>query len=923
MLHSDIECFLDTLLYPILDTSLLFDDCFQNFFDELPENFIRPEHTSQIEKKRKIVYQKAANYIGNQCKLNTLDEIHQYMERWYLGQHVWKEFKKKDVGNDGREEKSKAKILAYDLVVNRIQQLAQSMISKFDGNFTYKYWENQGDAALLGGFSGCNKIHLFRGLNQIIPMDILVACFVLGSNQEENAIQSFYGEVAVTDALLEEVLKKGVAEDHIHMGASAGFPIIWEELMSFDVYFSKLSTENNLPFKSFDPDRLKDIYFYWAYARYLRMCVMIYITSQTYLELEPFQKDLFSEFLLSLKLSPNQIIRPGFLKKIYENCKNAEQVIELFAETDNRLVDFMKESEIVSGLKIKGNDYLEGVFLLRGLKSLNKTKTDDAQFVFKKLFLQYLCVKNYIFRTMVQHKKVEGLDYFQGYYGSLSKISNASKKFVLEQEKDDVAKLERLIWAQLSNRNIRKVEFRTSFADKTSTAQKMVWCFLKAYRNILQKHYCQQIGDKYHPVCELPRVGLVFHFIKSFQEMPDLCAETDDNLMKRYESLQKKYNKQMDVFLELRNPEKYPGIDRYLVGIDVASLENAVPSWVFCDVYEKARDGKSEPFLLDNKRPYQSLGFTCHAGEDFRHVMSGLRRIYEVIQYLKFHAGDRIGHGIALGINIDDWYTQHPNVVLPRMEALENYLWAYQMLSTCPSFSNSGDLLYLEKRIQQLSAEIFCNGTKNVDGHISTSILLKSYECLFRCNTNEELCNKLCDEVKKNDDCPLLNGEKFTTQDVLKAYHCHRFSSQMNEVIHYHLSPQEVAILKTLQSMMQEFVSRAGVIVEVNPSSNIVIGGIDTIHQHPMYSMTNYYCDYKDLMICVNSDDPGVFQTNVCNELGIAYMGMIERGIGREACLNWIDRLRENGMRSSFIRSRESDEELLRSLDCLIAALGN
>ena len=121
--------------------------------------------------------------------------------------------------------------------------------------------------------------------------------------------------------------------------------------------------------------------------------------------------------------------------------------------------------------------------------------------------------------------------------------------------------------------------------------------------------------------------------------------------------------------------------------------------------------------------------------------------------------------------------------------------------------------------------------------------------------------------------------------------------------------------------MLQWYVSQRGVIVEANPSSNVIIGHMDTIHEHPLYQFSGYRCDYKDIMVCVNSDDPGVFQTNTANELGIAYMGMVEQEVGREACLEWIERLRESGMRGSFIRRTDSDSELLMELNALIEVL--
>ena len=76
--------------------------------------------------------------------------------------------------------------------------------------------------------------------------------------------------------------------------------------------------------------------------------------------------------------------------------------------------------------------------------------------------------------------------------------------------------------------------------------------------------------------------------------------------------------------------------------------------------------------------------------------------------------------------------------------------------------------------------------------------------------------------------------------------------------------------------------------------------------------------DGQNLIICINSDDPAVFNTNVSNELAYIYYGMLEQNINREAALLWIDQIRKNGLESSFIRHQESDEILLKNLSDLI-----
>ena len=40
-----------------------------------------------------------------------------------------------------------------------------------------------------------------------------------------------------------------------------------------------------------------------------------------------------------------------------------------------------------------------------------------------------------------------------------------------------------------------------------------------------------------------------------------------------------------------------------------------------------------------------------HAGEDFHHILSGIRAMFDAIELLDLCEGDRIGHGTAMGIS--------------------------------------------------------------------------------------------------------------------------------------------------------------------------------------------------------------------------------------------------------------------------------
>ena len=168
--------------------------------------------------------------------------------------------------------------------------------------------------------------------------------------------------------------------------------------------------------------------------------------------------------------------------------------------------------------------------------------------------------------------------------------------------------------------------------------------------------------------------------------------------------------------------------------IDAASLENSTPVWVFAPIYENARDSSIESIGRKGGSYIQSLGFTFHAGEDFRHILSGLRRIDEAAEYLKFHAGDRIGHGIALGMLPRKWKSQNPVIIIPQIEALENYLWAYDTLSKNYSDFQATILAYIEKQVNELSGKIYGTvqgGEEKIPAEIGIEVLLSGYRRLF------------------------------------------------------------------------------------------------------------------------------------------------------------------------------------------------
>lgn len=78
-----------------------------------------------------------------------------------------------------------------------------------------------------------------------------------------------------------------------------------------------------------------------------------------------------------------------------------------------------------------------------------------------------------------------------------------------------------------------------------------------------------------------------------------------------------------------------------------------------------------------------ALGLTIHAGEDFFHPLDGLRSVAEAMAGCRMRAGDRIGHGLALGLDIVRFNAEYDaSVLVPNGVALDSLVWFHERLRT-------------------------------------------------------------------------------------------------------------------------------------------------------------------------------------------------------------------------------------------------
>lgn len=163
------------------------------------------------------------------------------------------------------------------------------------------------------------------------------------------------------------------------------------------------------------------------------------------------------------------------------------------------------------------------------------------------------------------------------------------------------------------------------------------------------------------------KLSLVCHFIKKRdRELEEFIAGYSEVFECRHASLRREIEHSRMAIQEIR--ERYKNLDRYLVGYDVAANELHAGPEVFAPLFRRLR-------RLGTRH------FTYHAGEDFTHLLSGIRTVLEAVEFLDLRSGCRIGHATAVGIDPEIWRERSgPISYVKRGQRLDDLVLARRLL---------------------------------------------------------------------------------------------------------------------------------------------------------------------------------------------------------------------------------------------------
>ena len=328
-------------------------------------------------------------------------------------------------------------------------------------------------------------------------------------------------------------------------------------------------------------------------------------------------------------------------------------------------------------------------------------------------------------------------------------------------------------------------------------------------------------------------------------------------------------------------------------GIDACSNEIGCRPEVFATAFRFLRNFSVRDYrFLGYNRLNPGLSATYHVGEDFLDIADGLRAIDEAIYFLGLRPGDRLGHALVLGVDPAIHY-RHKNyqIVMSKQDMLDNLVW---LCYRGPEFGIKIDPLLLDK-LHGLADELFNEIYRDFTEDASTTLVDYYHSMLLRGDlpscyiTGEFSLPRLndpidffgvnhCSEIE--DKLEFYRKQNKVTRLCICYHYCIEVRRRSSVLMQMDITPDYMALMAQFQVAMRRRVCNCGISIECNPSSNVLIGTFEQYQQHPILLYNSHglgrTTEDVQLHISVNTDDPGIFDTNLAFEYALLTQALRE-----------------------------------------------
>ncbi len=709
------------------------------------------------------------------------------------------------------------------------------------------------------------------------------------------------------DTRLKRILSKGMAENHCHLGAAGPcFELNWITLMNrLDSHnqISKQRKKLGLP-EDYTEEELKELL---NLASLLRLYLYQEITDKNLKDDTALVSNCLQMILKNAYVMKSEI---QSMITTYSSLYSPElKVADVQGRFDYAMPKKYSKWQEEPYFVLGGERYL----MYHCFKRIYETKESDR---FLRYFLAYLGIKHRVRNLFVQQHGMSGFQNFADHQGRKAVFLN----------NDLVKRLHYRvpIIAYGNDNSIKSFEAREPFSKKP------ISMVLDSYHKITQRN--QSYTDRFIKGEDMEFIpGL--HFVMAFKKKAYKLHKSDmvERLRCRHA------DKRLEVKKEAKSLENYfSGYKIYkrypITGIDALSAELECEPEVFAQAYRYLRGecNKYHKTLLDTEDNGHRFRATFHVGEMFLDIVNGLRTIFEAVKFLRLKRGDRIGHGMVLGVNPEDFYKSKPYIYLRQQDYLDNIVWALHMINTYSLNVHHALQGKLKTEYHKYYYELYFEKYKDNGSNLLNKVVEhETYYWAYKLRADNP--KHYLDIDKKNTKPrPLCAWDRYDfchkrvedgltkiPKTVLKLIQKYHYDPQTKrkgrKVIRIPIDNEYINLATLIQREMRIMIAERGIGIECNPTSNLRIGPFDRYDDHPIFNMfaidEKFKNDFdKNLFVSINTDDPSVFNTCLENEYAVLLATLQNqkdehgnRKYTDTEIYEWLDRVREMGLNQSFL----------------------
>lgn len=369
----------------------------------------------------------------------------------------------------------------------------------------------------------------------------------------------------------------------------------------------------------------------------------------------------------------------------------------------------------------------------------------------------------------------------------------------------------------------------------------------------------------------------VFHFPKNADAM---LTKDRSNTHCRHEQLRQAYKKQAIEFVKALH--EYPYFRERVRGIDACNHEIPCRPEVFGNIFRYIRDYTPLHRSWIDPTVLPRISFTYHVGEDFLDIVDGLRAMDEAMLFLDMRRGDRLGHALALGVDPQLHYNIKSSLlILPKQDCLDNFVWICNRAAVLGVSLSDKLRQELETKAHDLFYDIYRDAIEeekwcysvSMDDYFSSWFLRGDSPKYYR--TGKFNKNILCDSYDLyglNPASQINNIDYYRRNPVISGlYYYYHYSSSVKrkgqETVDFKVTEEYLLLMGKLQNAMKKRIDDAGIFVECNPSSNVLIGTFQSYDEHPIFRFNSHgltdVSENVELNVSINTDDRGIFDTSL------------------------------------------------------------